>query len=233
MRSLLVMLFACLCGLPAVHAEGIVEVLQRSQQQRLQQRGAADASSAAAERIRASLQRMAQLDPDAASVQLVLVSGDLYAEALFGGRRLAVSEVVGTLPEGQRLLLLAHELGHLTLGHWKTMSSLYLRHIPGDVRPETTDPVAPQLSAQAHALSHRQEFEADGYGFSLVHKLGFGLDNAFGLLTQHGLQFDSPTHPGTRRRLAQLRALDAQLASPLLRTGEPATVAGAVLPQPD
>ena len=32
---------------------------------------------------------------------------------------------------------------------------------------------------------------------------GFGLDNAFGLLMRHGLQFDTPTHPGTRRRLAQ------------------------------
>ena len=51
---------------------------------------------------------------------------------------------------------------------------------------------------------------------ALVKQLGFGIDNAFGLLTRRGVAFDTVTHPATRRRLAQLRMLDTQLAHPHL-----------------
>lgn len=210
---------------PLVHAEDIAQVLQRSQQWRLQQRPAPDLASAASARVRTSFERIQQLDPRAADVKLQIVGGELFAEAVFGQRTLVVSESAGDLPEGERLLMLAHEVGHLTLGHWGSLSALYRSHIPGEVRPETTDPVAKKLSIDAQALSHRQEFEADGYGFALVRKMGFGLDNAFGLLMRHGLQFDSPTHPGTRRRLAQLRVMDAQATRPLVSPGETDAVA--------
>jgi Zn-dependent protease with chaperone function len=195
-------------------APGIAEVLQLSQQQRLALRPAAVADSAAAERVRDSLARLLAMRPQDGPAELVLVGGDLYAEALFGRRALAVSESVGQLPEGERLLLLAHELGHLSLQHWGSLSALYRSHIPGAVRPDTTEPVAAALGAQAHALSHRQEFEADAFGFTLVRQLGFGVDTAFGLLTRHGVQMDGATHPGTRRRIAQLRVLDSQLSHP-------------------
>lgn len=225
MRKSLGLLFSALLWCPLLHAEDIAQVLQRSQQWRLQQRAAPDLQSAAAARVRASFERLKQLDPRCADVQLKIVGGDLFAEAVFGERTLVVSESAGELPEGERLLMLAHEMGHLMLGHWGALSALYRSHIPGEVRPETTDPVARQLSVEAQSLSHRQEFEADSYGFALVRKMGFGLDNAFGLLTRQGLQFDTPTHPGTRRRLAQLRVLEAQTARPLVSPGETDAVA--------
>jgi hypothetical protein len=208
-----------------VHAEDITQVLQRSQQWRLQQLPAPDQHSAASARVRSTFERLKQLEPRGADVQLKIVGGDLYAEALFGQRTLVVSESAGDLPEGERLLMLAHEMGHLMLGHWGGLSALYRSHIPGEVRPETTDPVARKLSIEAQALSHRQEFEADGYGFELVRKMGFGLDHAFGLLMRQGLQFDTPTHPGTRRRLAQMRVLEAQAGRVLVNPGESDAVA--------
>jgi Zn-dependent protease with chaperone function len=207
------------------HLEDITQVLQRSQQWRLQQRPAPDQNSAASARVRSSFERLKQLDPQGADVQLQIIGGPLFAEALFGQRTLVVSEAAGDLPEGERLLMLAHEMGHLMLGHWGGLSALYRSHIPGAVRPETTDPVARKLSLEAQALSHRQEFEADGYGFALVRKMGFGLDNAFGLLMRQGLQFDTPTHPGTRRRLAQMRVMDAQVGRVLVNPGETDAVA--------
>lgn len=213
----------------AVHAEGIVEVLQRSQSVRLAQHGAANLGSVAAGRVRASYRRLVGMLPITQPhepITLVLVGGPLFAEAVFGGRMVVVSESVGDLPEGERLLMLAHELGHVTLGHWAGLSGLYLRHIPGEVRPETTEPVAGVLGPQAHALSHRQEFEADAFGFTLVRALGYGVDNAFGLLTRKGVQLDSATHPATRRRLAQLRMLDTQLDDAPRRVG-PATALAA------
>ncbi len=224
-KTLWWLLFSALVACPAAHAEDITQVLQRSQQWRLQQRPAPDLQSTASARVRTSFERIQQLDPRAADVKLQIVGGELFAEAVFGERTLVVSENAGELPEGERLLMLAHEVGHLMLGHWGGLSALYRSHIPGEVRPETTDPVAKKLSVEAQALSHRQEFEADGYGFALVRKMGFGLDNAFGLLTRQGLQFDTPTHPGTRRRLAQLRVMEAQATRPLVSPGETEAVA--------
>ena len=225
MRTCLSLLLCALFWCPQARAEDIAQVLQRSQQWRLQQRPAPDLQSAASARVRTSFERLKQLDPRGADVQLKIVGGDLFAEALFGERTLVVSEATGELPEGERLLMLAHEMGHLVLGHWGGLSALYRSHIPGEVRPDTTDPVARKLSVDAQTLSHRQEFEADSYGFALARKMGFGLDNAFGLLTRQGLQFDTPTHPGTRRRLAQLRVIEAQVGRPLVSPSETDAVA--------
>jgi hypothetical protein len=210
----------------AAEAEGIEAVLDRSQQSRMAQRAAAHPSSAAAQRVRDSLQRLlAQPGDDTLAVELVLVGGGLFAEALLDRPGLAVSEAVGELPEGQRLLLLAHELGHVRLAHARALKALYRRHIPGEVRPETTDAAAAALGAQAHELSHRHELEADAYAYTLVRGLGFGLDDAFALLTQQGMQHDSATHPGTRRRLAQLRALESSLAQRAANAAEAQPVA--------
>ena len=205
-----VLMGACL---HATAAESIEQVLDRSQMMRVAQRPPAEAQSAAAQRVRHSLQRLTSLaGTDAPAVELVLVGGDLFAEALLDRPGIAVSQAVGDLPEGERRLLLAHELGHVRLAHAQALKALYRTHVPGEVRPETTNHVGAALGKEAHALSHRHEHEADAYGYALVRTWGFGLDNAFALLTRQGLQFDSATHPGTRRRLAQLRMLEGELA---------------------
>jgi hypothetical protein len=206
-----VLMAACL---QAVAAEGIEQVLERSQQVRLAQRAPADVEGAAAQRVRASLQRLTSVAPaDAPAVELVLVGGELFAEALLDRPGIAVSQAVGELPEGERLLLLAHELGHVRLAHARALKALYREHIPGAVLPETTDRVQSVLGAQAHALSHRHEMQADAYGYAMARRLGYGIDTAFALLTRQGVQHDSATHPGTRRRFAQLRLLEAALAA--------------------
>jgi hypothetical protein len=205
-----VLMGACL---HATAGESIEQVLDRSQMMRLSQCPPADAQSAAAQRVRQSLQRLTALaGADAPAVELVLVGGGLFAEALLDRPGIAVSQAVGDLPEGERLLLLAHELGHVRLGHSRALKALYRTHIPGEVRPETTNQVSAVLGQEAHTLSHRHEHEADAYGYALVRSLGFGVDNAFALLTRQGMQMDSATHPGTRRRLAQLRMLEDSLA---------------------
>lgn len=200
--------------LQASAAESIEQVLERSQKMRLAQQPPAEADSADTQRVRQSLQRLCTLaGADAPVVELVLVGGGLFAEALLDRPGIAVSQAVGNLPEGERLLLLAHELGHVRLAHARTLKALYRSHIPGEVRPETTNGANAALGREAHGLSHRHEHEADAFGYALVRTLGFGLDNAFSLLTRQGMQHDSATHPGTRRRLAQLRLLEDSLAA--------------------
>ena len=206
----IVLMAACM---HANAAESIEQVLDRSQMMRVAQRPPAEMQSAAVQRVRQSLLRLTTLaGADAPPVELLLVGGDLFAEALLDRAGMAVSQAVGDLPEGERLLLLAHELGHVRLAHARALKALYRTHIPGEVRPETTDSVSAALGREAHALSHRHEHEADAYGYALVRSLGFGIDNAFALLTRQGMQHDSATHPGTRRRLAQLRVLEESLA---------------------
>ncbi|EHR71640.1 hypothetical protein BurJ1DRAFT_2817 [Burkholderiales bacterium JOSHI_001] len=228
MRHMLVFMLAGLCWQACALAQeqGIVQVLVHSQQMRLQQCAVADPQSPASQRLRTSFERLQRLLPAAQDVRLDILQGELFAEAMLGERAVVASEAVGELPEGERLMLLAHELGHLALGHAQALGALYLRFIPGAVKPETTDPVARELAESAHALSHQQEFEADAYGFTQLRALGFGLDSAWSMLTRQGVNFDSATHPGTRRRIAQLRSLDSRLNQPGLAVAPAAALAG-------
>ena len=205
------------------HGEDIVSVLERSQRLRLEHRVAASEGERA-QQVRATFDRLlahARIAPH--SVELRVMQGGVQAEAMLG-RLLVVGEAVSDLPEGERLVLLAHELSHLTLGHWQALCAVYRKHVPGEVRPDTTDPVAGALGHDAHELSHRQEYEADAHGFALARQLGATLDDALSLLMRQPILGDSPTHPATRRRIAQFRMLqaraDALEAGGALRTGQ-------------
>ena len=206
-------IFGAILGLmaatSAVQAEDIVGVLERSQRLRLEQRTAAP-DGERTQRVRASLDRLlarGSIAPQ--SVELRVMQGGVQAEAMLG-RLLVVGDAVGDLPEGERLMLLAHELSHLTLGHWHAVCALYRKHIPGEVRPDTTDPVAGALGRDGHELSHRQEYEADAHGFALAHQLGTSLDDALSLLMRQPMTHDSATHPATRRRIAQFGMLQSR-----------------------
>lgn len=206
-------------------AETITEVLERSQLSRLDGRVAAPADSERAARVRASFARLVALAPPAHPVELRVMQGGVQAEAMLG-RLLVVGEAVGDLPEGERLMLLSHEYGHLVLGHWDRLVGLYRHHIPGEVRPDTTNPGAQALGRDGAELSHRQEFEADAFGFRLAQQLGVGLDEALSLLMRRPAASDTPTHPATRRRIAQLRTLPSTPCSPS-PTGEPLRIEAA------
>lgn len=217
-------------AMTAARADDIVDVLKRSQQLRLDQRVAAP-DGERSQRVRASFDRLLSQGRIAAnSVELRVMQGGVQAEAMLG-RLLVVGDAVGDLPESERLLLLAHELSHLTLRHWQALCDLYRKHIPGEVRPDTTDPVADALARDAHDVSHRHEYEADAHGFALARQLGATLDDALSLLMRHPMLGDSATHPATRRRIAQLRMLQARADAiepqgGALRTGQ-ATVPSA------
>ncbi|MFO1220441.1 MAG: M48 family metalloprotease [Burkholderiaceae bacterium] len=214
-------------------ATDIVDVLEQSQRARLSTRVGAAADSPRAARIRASFERLIAKAPPSHPVELRVMEGGVQAEAMLD-RLLVVGEATGDLPENERLLLLAHELSHISLDHWHALCALYRRHIPGEVRPETTDPVAGALGHEAHDLSYAHEYAADAAGYALVHALGVGLDDAVSLLSRQALMHDTATHPATRRRIAQLRALDMRLEEQTrLNAGAPAQrVVGAPPAQP-
>jgi hypothetical protein len=208
MRMLRVVL-GLMVVMSSARADDIVDVLERSQRLRLEQRVAAP-DGERTQRVRATFDRLLSQSRIApASFELRVMQGGVQAEAMLG-RLLVVGDAVGELPEGERLLLLAHELSHLTLGHWQALCAVYRKHVPGEVRPDTTDPVASALGNDAHELSHRHEYEADAHSFALARRLGATLDDALSLLMRQPMLGDSPTHPATRRRIAQFRMLQAR-----------------------
>ncbi len=198
----LAILGAALAG--QARGEDIVDVLRRSQQQRLDAMPRAPANDHA-KVVRTSFEKLYQALKPEIEIDLVVIAGATTAETL-QGHIIVANESLADLPEGERIFILAHEIGHVVNGHWQQMGGLYRRWIPGDVTPSQTDPVAGALGRDASGLAHRQEFEADAFALQALRRLGFAPEVAVSAFMRQGLQQDTATHPGTRKRLAALRA---------------------------
>ena len=206
MRWLRLAVMVATCAASAVQANDILEVLHESAQRRLDAMPPApDGPRAQAVRDSFELVRRA-VAPDL-TVELRVVSGSTVAETL-DGRVIVANEALADAPEGVRLFVLAHELGHVQQGHWRQVGDLYKRFVPGEVAPQTTDGVAGPLGRAASAQAHRHEFEADAFALRALRALGRTPDDAYAALRHQGLQQDTATHPGTRKRLASLRDAD-------------------------
>lgn len=210
MRATLMALMM-ICSAPAWCAEDIVDVLQRSQQMQLDalQAQEVDPGSAESQVVQRSFDKaLLALNLREPGVRLIVVRSPLLAVCLMG-RVVAVNVSVADLTESERLFILAHELGHIAHRHWAQLGALYKEHIPGEVRPDTTDPVAGILGREASELSHRHEYEADAFALRLLRRLGEPEDTPLVLFTEHlPMVKTTATHPGTHQRLAHLRRVD-------------------------
>jgi len=206
-RSLLACgaVFAGLASAPAWCHEDIVDVLRRSQDQRLQAQPLADADSGRAATVQRSFQALLQALPSAPSVELRVTRGAVLAETLHG-HIIVAHETLAEMPETARLFILAHELGHVAMQHWLRTALLYQKWVPGAVTPVLTEPVAAPLGREASALAHEQEFTADAFAAKLLQALGRSDDDLFAVFRHLGAVHDTATHPGTRKRIASLRA---------------------------
>jgi len=187
--------------------EDIVDVLRRSQDVRLAALPPADDGGARAHVVRGSFDRLRQsLPEDMRRIELRVIQGPVVAETLHG-LIVVANESLADLPEGTRLLILAHELGHVVQGHWVQMARVYQRWIPGEVTQPQSDAVAPFLGRDASSLSRRQEFEADTFAAHLLHALGRSQPELLADFMRLGVHAATATHPSTRERFASLRAL--------------------------
>lgn len=202
-RYLVLPLFLLAAGV--ARAEDIVDVLRRSQQQRLEALSAADADGARTATVRRSFAALVAAEPALPPVDLRVITGAVIAETVHGHIVLA-NESLAELPEDERLFVLAHELGHVMQQHWLQMALVYQKWVPGEVTPEVTDAVAGRLGREASVLAHRQEFEADAFALRLLRRTGHDPAAAFSAFLHLGMTQDTATHPGTRKRVASLRA---------------------------
>ena len=122
MRSLFLTL-GLLSASPA-WCEDIVDVLRRSQDLRLASLQEAAPDSPQAQVVRASFEAVMRALPPGTPAALRVVRGPVRAETLHG-HIVAANEDLAGLPEGARLFILAHELGHVAQHHWLQMAMLY------------------------------------------------------------------------------------------------------------
>ncbi|MBS0445398.1 MAG: M48 family metalloprotease [Proteobacteria bacterium] len=188
--------------------EGIVQVLDRSQQMRLDSLEVSAVDSARARTLQADFDRLVRSLEFDQPVTLRVVRAPLWAETLLG-RVVVANEALADLPEGARLFILAHELGHVRLGHWAQMGLLFRQWVPGDVTPQHTDAVASRLGSDASALAHRQEFEADAYAQRALRRIGVSSGDMLAVFRQIGGDDDTATHPSANERI---EALETQAA---------------------
>lgn len=208
MRAMRWMLALLVCAGTVTHAETIGDVLERSQRKRLDELSQPATDSVRAARVRATFERLlAELDVRT-KVELRVVSAPVIAETLLG-RVLVASQALADVSEGERSFVLAHELGHAVHGHWDQLGTLYRRHIPGEVKQEQTDAVAGALGREASQQAHDHELQADAFALRALERLHYGVDDAMAAFLRNGVQHDTATHPGTRKRVAQLRMLTA------------------------
>ncbi|MDM0111820.1 M48 family metalloprotease [Variovorax sp. J22R133] len=213
MRWLLLMWIVLACGAASGEvAPGpqpdIVGVLHRSQQVQLDAMTPADAASPRALKVRESFDLLLRglKSPALSTVELRVMRGDMVGETL-QGHVVVANVALADLPEGERVFILAHELGHVLLDHWSQMCTLYVKWVPGAVVQQHTDAIAGQLGRDASALAYRQEFEADAFGLSALRALGLPDQHVMAAFMHLGWHNDTATHPGTRKRLAALRSL--------------------------
>ncbi len=208
MRAMRYALALLLCAGSMVRAESIGDVLERSQRKRLDELTLPATDPVRAAKVRATFERLiAELDVRA-SVELRVVAAPVIAEALLGCVIVA-NQALADTSEGERLFVLAHELAHVVQGHWQQLGDLYRRHVPGEVRQQQTDAVAAVLGREASAQAHDHELRADAFAIHALEHLHYGVDEAMAAFLRQGVQHDTATHPGTRKRVAQLRMLTA------------------------
>jgi predicted Zn-dependent protease len=197
-----------LCAASA-RAEDIVEVLQRSQQTRLEALHMAPADSAAAQKLAAAFDQLLRFNGIDQPVELKVVDGAGFAETLLG-KVVVVNAVLAERAPLEQLFVLAHELGHVTAGHQAQMGLVFLKWVPAEVVQAHTDAVAPMLGREASGLAHHQEFSADAYALRTLCAMGYPRDEVLGTFLRMGMYQATATHPASNKRLAALRGVPVE-----------------------
>ena len=190
-----------------VYSEDILSVLARSHESRLKSLAEHKARGERAAVLQRDFARLLERLPNRPSdVSLLVVEGPVIAETL-AGHVVVVHAGLADANEGERLFMMAHELGHVVMSHWAELGTVYHRHIPGGVNQRDTDAVASVLGREASRLVHGHEYAADAFAWRTIRDMGYGMDNAAAVFHMMPNMGDTPTHPASRKRLAALRMI--------------------------
>lgn len=119
--------------------------------------------------------------------------------ALMGNRILISREFVAASDDAELGFILAHEMGHVVLGH---MTQRFAALIADSGGTATTWKAAAHFAGRERSLYQQEEYEADKFGFALEAKAGFDAETGAYDALSH-LQAD-PQHPSPADRIAAL-----------------------------
>lgn len=122
---------------------------------------------------------------------------------VYQGRTIVLSTRLSRMNPAQRFFIVAHEMGHVALGHHGAMRSFVARIV--DTQPDEGRARA-QIASALATISHEHEFEADAFAVRSMQAAGVEPEQAALIFDSIRDDRDNATHPSARRRAAAIRS---------------------------
>jgi len=139
--------------------------------------------------------------PDGVGFQVLDCEADGFVHQ---GKTIVLSTRLARMNPQQRFFIIAHELGHVALGHHGAMRSFVAR-IVGDQPDESR--ARARLASGLAQISHQHEFDADAFAVRTMQAAGLDPEQAAWIFDSIASDKDNATHPSARRRALAIRAL--------------------------
>jgi Zn-dependent protease with chaperone function len=127
---------------------------------------------------------------------------------VYRGQTVVLSDRLVRLNDAQRFFIVAHELGHVVLGHHADMA----RFVAGLVGDQTDETAAlARVQANLRTISHQHENAADAFAVRTMLAAGYDPEQAARLFDSIDDPTGNSTHPSARARAAAIRRTAAAL----------------------
>lgn len=131
---------------------------------------------------------------------------------VFPGRVVAVNVDLAAMPRSQRMLVLAHELGHVVHRDHERYTSWAVRteQAMAPLQGEAADAELRRRVDLLSELQHGMEYEADEYASRALVRLGLSIRQAVAVLEPFKVVGETSSHPAVADRVARLLRRDAE-----------------------
>lgn len=126
-----------------------------------------------------------------------MTSGGIYVFAA----DLYIDQVMEQFSAPELAFALAHEVGHVDLGHTLEMAAFMRQRMPKLTTAGGLHSLLHRTSEERGIMSHRHEYEADAYATEIMIKLGYSLVEITEALLGFGESSATLTHPSSDDRV--------------------------------
>lgn len=127
---------------------------------------------------------------------------------VYRGQTVVLSDRLVRLNDAQRFFIVAHELGHVVLGHHADMG----RFVAGLIGDEADEAGAlARVQANLRTISHEHEYAADAFAVRTMLAAGYDPEQAARLFDSIDDPTGNSTHPSARARAEAIRRTAAAL----------------------
>jgi len=125
---------------------------------------------------------------------------------VYQGKTVVISTRLARMNAAQRFFIVAHEMGHVELGHHGAMRSFVAR-IVADHTDESR--ARAQVVSGLAQISHQHEFDADAFAVRTMESAGLDPEQAAWIFDSIPAEKgqDNASHPSAKRRAAAIRSM--------------------------